>query len=663
MVPPETSAVSLLLVDDLPANLLALEAVLAPLGHSLVKATSGEEALRLLLHQDFAAILMDVRLKGLSGVEATELIRQRERNRYTPILLFTALDSHEEEVLQGYLHGAVDYLRKPFNPQVLRAKVSIFVELYLAREEVKRQAERLREQDRQLLERAQRVRLQSMLMQAPAAIAITSGPEFVFEFANPLYEKVVGRSIALGKPLREVLPEVLSQPGVMGALQRTMRTGQPFVGRAFPVALDRHGAGAPEQAWFDLVYQPLRNERGEVEGLLTHAVEVTEQVLARQRTEALAEELRTQTEALRLSEERLRLAVSATALGTWDFNPMTGELRCDARCMALLGMPPAAVISWDAFLERIHPEDRERADHQARQALEPTGSGEFLSTYRTVGLQNGVERWVRSTGRAFFEGGRAVRFVGSIQDITESKQQEAEARKREEFERQLIGIVSHDLRNPLAAIITAADMLLHQEAWNERSKKAATRITSAATRAAGLIEDLLDFTQARLGGHLPIQRQPMDLHVLARQVVEEMELTAPTRSIELVHQGDGTGEWDSGRLAQLLTNLLGNALTYSPPDTPVRLEVEGESECVTLTVRNQGDPIPAEVLPRIFEPLQRGTETPDLRRRSIGLGLFIVESIVRAHGGTVAVHSTAHEGTVFTVRLPRDANRRAQRSA
>jgi signal transduction histidine kinase len=287
-----STAASILLVDDLPANLLALEGILEPLHLRLVRATSGQEALRRMLEEDFAAILLDLRLGDMSGVEVLALLRERQRNRRTPVLLLTATETDDAQVLEAYAHGAVDYLRKPLVPQVLRAKVSVFVDLYLAREAVRRQEEVQRARERAALEDAHRETLQRLLMQAPAGIAITRGPEFVFEFFNPLYEKLAGRPLTLGLPLRQVLPEVLSQPEVMGALQRVMETGHPFIGTEFPVSLDRHGNGKLEESFFNLIYQPMRDGDGRVTGLITFAIEVTEWVRARRAAEALAEQVR-----------------------------------------------------------------------------------------------------------------------------------------------------------------------------------------------------------------------------------------------------------------------------------------------------------------------------------------------------------------------------------
>ena len=228
------------------------------------------------------------------------------------------------------------------------------------------------------------------------------------------------------------------------------------------------------------------------------------------------------------------------------------------------------------------------------------------------------------------------------------------ANEATELREQLIGIVSHDLRNPLNAITLSAATLLRRTDLDDRARRGISRIMEAADRANRLIRDLLDFTQARIGKALPVHRRHMNLHPLTEQVVDEVRLAAPERQLDYHREGDGLGQWDSDRIAQVLTNLLTNALQYSPGGTPIRVETRGEDGTVVLSVSNLGEPIPAHVLPRLFEPMTRGTDAGS-ERRSIGLGLFIVDQIVRAHGGTITVRSTAEEGTTFRVRLPRSA--------
>ena len=149
---PLASKVEILLVDDRPENLLALEAILEPLGHQLVRAQSGEEALRAVLKHDFAVILLDVHMPGIDGFETARLIKSRERTRYIPIIFLTAISKDEEYIFEGYSVGAVDYMTKPFKPDILRSKVSVFVDLYQKQRQIASQAELLRESEKRDLE-------------------------------------------------------------------------------------------------------------------------------------------------------------------------------------------------------------------------------------------------------------------------------------------------------------------------------------------------------------------------------------------------------------------------------------------------------------------------------------------------------------------------------
>jgi len=246
-------------------------------------------------------------------------------------------------------------------------------------------------------------------------------------------------------------------------------------------------------------------------------------------------------------------------------------------------------------------------------------------------------------------------------DITRRKQAEARAEaerqkltERADFERQLIGIVSHDLRNPLSAIVLSATTLLRRPELDERQARALRRMQDSAERMSRMVRDLLDFTQARLGAGLSVHRVPLDLNALVRQVVDEVMLAHPDREVRVVTEGDAHGAFDSDRIAQVLSNLLTNALTYGAEGSPVRVTTRGEGARVVMEVHNEGEPIPPELRERIFRPLERGPGAPQSSgARSIGLGLFIVASIVRAHGGHIRVRSTAEEGTTFSVVLPR----------
>lgn len=227
-----------------------------------------------------------------------------------------------------------------------------------------------------------------------------------------------------------------------------------------------------------------------------------------------------------------------------------------------------------------------------------------------------------------------------------------EAQEAARLREQVLAIVSHDLRSPLQAIALSATTLLRRPEADAVTLKVAARIAAASERATHLIADLLDFSRARQGP-LPVQPVPTDVQALATRVVEEVRIAHPDRDLELVLDDGGPTPVDPVRLAQVISNLVGNAVQYSPDHTPVRVAVRGGADEVVLEVHNQGTPIPPEALPVLFEPFQRGQADADERRGNLGLGLYITQQIVLAHGGRIDVTSTAKDGTTFTVHLPR----------
>jgi signal transduction histidine kinase len=216
-----------------------------------------------------------------------------------------------------------------------------------------------------------------------------------------------------------------------------------------------------------------------------------------------------------------------------------------------------------------------------------------------------------------------------------------------------IGVLGHDLRNPLAAIMMAATVMLSNEGPEWRHAQSARRILTSGLRIDRLIRDLLDFTRSRLDGGIPIVRREVDLETICRQVIDEIAAVQPNRVVSLKTTGSLRGLWDGERIAQVMSNLLGNAVQHGSKDEPIDVEVCGQSDQVALSVHNGGAPISKRYLADIFEPFRRADlDVAKSNGSNVGLGLYIVQSIVTAHGGTVNVES-ADNGTTFTVRLPR----------
>src|SRR6185436_6215774 len=242
--------------------------------------------------------------------------------------------------------------------------------------------------------------------------------------------------------------------------------------------------------------------------------------------------------------------------------------------------------------------------------------------------------------------------IAIMVDITDRKQREEEAERTARFREHFVGIVSHDLRNPLTAIVTSAELLLRYGELPERQARVVARIASSGDRMARMIDDLLDFARSRLGGEFPMHARRIDLRQVCEQTVEELEF-AYTRQVKLDAQGDLWGDWDPDRIAQVVSNLVGNALQHS--DGEVTVTLRAEKDFVVLETHNGGPPIPPEVLPHVFEPGRRG----DARSGGLGLGLFIVQQIVLAHGGSIEVTSNDEKGTTFTLALPRQRRQKS----
>jgi phosphoserine phosphatase RsbU/P len=222
------------------------------------------------------------------------------------------------------------------------------------------------------------------------------------------------------------------------------------------------------------------------------------------------------------------------------------------------------------------------------------------------------------------------------------------------FRERLMGIVGHDLRTPLQAITMAAALLLRDERLGERSHVLARRVANSAARMADIIDQLLDFTRSRLGGGIAVTREPVELNDICRRVVDELELVYPGRLIVLDAGPLTRGEWDPDRLAQALSNIVGNAVRHGSRTDPITVTTSTVDGHVVVDVHNAGEPIPADLIPQLFDPFRRGSSHAAAAApgAGLGLGLFIAQQIIRAHDGAIAVSSSAGEGTTVCIRLP-----------
>jgi PAS domain S-box-containing protein len=284
--------------------------------------------------------------------------------------------------------------------------------------------------------------------------------------------------------------------------------------------------------------------------------------------------------------------------------------------------------------------------------LERALRGETASGVMQHRAPDGTKRALTSIAVPFRRADGTLRgAVMTFRDETARVLHEQEAEQTGRFRERFIGILGHDLRSPLTAIVASAGLILRQRDQTDPVLAAAARVTSSAERMGRMISDLLDFTQARLGGGLAVVRKPIDLKDVVRAGVDEVLAANPGRAITVDVEGDTRGAFDKDRAAQLLSNLLMNALLYGPLDEPIRVRVKALDGKVQIEVENGGRAIPPEEREMLFNPFRRG-RTAQRESKGLGLGLFIVQQIARAHGGDVAVESQPGR-TVFCATLQR----------
>jgi signal transduction histidine kinase len=276
---------------------------------------------------------------------------------------------------------------------------------------------------------------------------------------------------------------------------------------------------------------------------------------------------------------------------------------------------------------------------------------QIISEYRT--LRACVLRlWRESDPDGFARGAEEItRFTEAIdQAVAETvpvyEQREAQYRDR------FLGILGHDLRNPLNSISLSATSLAGAKELNEQQLGAVSRILRSVRRLDHMVNDILDFARGRLGTPMAITVVGANLGTLVREIADEVQSANPGFSVVVDTNGDLSGDWDTERLKQLLSNLLLNAIQHGSGKT-VAVTAKSDKNLVLLEVRNEGPPIPKELLGTIFDPLVHGRSS-DQDSRGLGLGLFIVKEIVSSHRGIITVTSSQDAGTIFSVRLPRD---------
>jgi hemerythrin-like metal-binding protein/PAS domain S-box-containing protein len=356
---------------------------------------------------------------------------------------------------------------------------------------------------------------------------------------------------------------------------------------------------------------------------------------------------------LQESEETLRLAEDAAKMGSWHWNVLSGEFVWSDRCKALFGLGPDTVMSREVFLAAVHPDDRDRVDLAAQDAL---ANRTPYQVEMRVPWPDGSVRWVASRGEGVYDAnGRAVQMAGMTLDITAQKRAEEAVRESDRRKDEFLGMLSHELRNPLAPIRNSVQLLGRVAPASAQAERAHVIIARQVDHLARLVDDLLDVKRISTG-KLRLHTNQMDLTQAVREAVEDIRPLFSDGSLHLHLDVPHQAVWVNGdrtRLAQVVNNLLHNAAKFTDAGGHVSVTVESSNGLARVRVRDDGVGVAPDMLGQLFDPFVQSDRTLHRTKAGLGLGLSLVRGITELHGGTVVVRSEGlGKGTEFIVTLP-----------
>lgn len=623
--------VRVLIVDDTPANLLVLNAILGGMELDLVECLSGAEAIERAGSDEFAVILLDMMMPEMSGFETAVHLRSQECSRHTPIIFLTANDIDGDVLEEGYSLGAVDFLVKPLVPVILQSKVRGFVELFHEKQRARREADQLR-----------------LLIEGTSDHAIFMlDPEGFIVTWNSGAERLKGykASEIIGQHFSQFYPAAANENRWPAHELHVARADGRFEDEGWRVRKDG------STFWANVVITALRDEQGVLRGFS----KVTRDLTHRRQAD----------ETLRRSEERFHLLFEAVK----DY------------AIFLLD-PDGTIATWNAGAERIK---QYRADEiigrhfsifYPREAIDRGWPDHELKVARAEGRFEDEGWRIRKDGSQFWanvvisalkdESGKLLGFAKVTRDMTERKKAEDDGRRlveeitarrmAEENDRrkdEFLAMLAHELRNPLAPILSGLSVLQMGTLTLEDAEvvKIMGRQVSQLVR---LVDDLLDASRLATG-KVMLRRECVAVRSFIETAVEasrplmqkadhRLTLSFPNEPLFV--------DVDPARMAQVVTNLLNNAAKYTPSKGRIALFVEQEDGDVVLRITDNGIGIPADLLPRVFDTFMQVGTSLARSQGGLGLGLTLVRRLVEMHGGTVTAQSAGQgQGSEFVVRL------------
>ncbi len=483
----------------------------------------------------------------------------------------------------------------------------------------------------------ERERLAALFEQAPTFMVILRGPEHVVELANPSYLQLIGDRSVIGRRVADALPEAVAQ-GFGALLDEVYRSGRPYRATGSRFIVQAEPGGPTIERFLDFVYQPIVDSRGAVEGIFVVGVDVSERHGAER--------------ALRLSQERLRMAVESSNLGSFDVDLARGRVRLSETARELFGFAEADA-DLEACFARLHPDDRARVEELVQRAVRGEGDGSLRSHHRLLHT-SGALRWIDLSGRVL-DDADGKRLIGVMWDVSEQQRLLEALRQADRRKDEFLATLAHELRNPLAVVRTAAHLLSRPQLGAEQLQRAGEMIQRQSRTMAALLDDLLDVSRIT-SGKLELKPAPVTLQAVVDAAMEtarplldgrrhqlEVELSTPQQRFVA----------DPIRVEQILGNLLSTAAKYTDPGGRIVLRARADVDAVEFVVEDNGIGVAPQTMPTLFEMFHQAPGVLGRAQGGLGIGLALTRGLVELHGGRIEGSSEGlGKGSRFVVRLP-----------
>ncbi len=482
-------------------------------------------------------------------------------------------------------------------------------------------------QDRQALERSER-RLRRLILNAPIAISILTGPEYEVEIINERALKLMGKTKEqmLNKPVLDSITE-LDPQSTKALLDSVYYTGNPFSASEFPVKLNRFGQF--EKVFINFEYHPLFNSQEKVYGIMVVGTDVTEQVVARHKIEE--------------SEVRFRLLADSMPQFVWSADK-NGNINYFNKAVYDYSGLTYEQVRKGGWLEIVHPDERKESIRQWKKAINTDKDFSIEHRFRRF---DGQYRWQLSRAIPMHdEAGKIQQWIGTSTDIQNMKLQE----QHKDF---FISMASHELKTPITSMKGYVQILqsMYQGSEDDFLKKSLDRVHAQIEKLIAIIGDLLDVSKIRTGS-LTFHKQDFDINFLLKEVIEELGFIFPMHKILFTPDEEIQVHADKERVGQVLINLITNAIKYSPKNGDIVISSKMNNRSVMISVKDEGIGIEKNFQRKIFERFYRVEGKSEKTFPGFGIGLFIASEIIRRHRGSIGVESEPGKGSRFYFSLP-----------